>query len=139
MSIAPSLGSLAPEGSTVLLVDDDVLVRADMAGQLRAAGHTVVEAESADAAKALLESAIEVDLVCTDVRMPGKLNGLGLTRWIRAYRRELPVVIVSGETTARDRANLADATFTKPVDIDRLSSCICALLAGRRRSAGAVT
>lgn len=83
-------------GSRLLVVEDDPLVRAAAADALRAAGHVVVEAANADEALAFAEAGGQVDLVFTDVRMPGALDGLALVRHLAELRPGLPVVVTSG-------------------------------------------
>ena len=79
-----------------LVVDDDQLVREPIADYLREVGYEVLEAGDAHEAIDLVDHADHVDLVFTDVRMPGELDGLGLARWVRAHRPGLPVLLTSG-------------------------------------------
>ena len=90
----PRAGALVPP--TVLVVDDDQLVREPIADYLREVGYDVLEASDAHEAIDLVDHADHVDLVFTDVRMPGELDGLGLARWVRAHRPDLPVLLTSG-------------------------------------------
>jgi CheY-like chemotaxis protein len=64
------------DASTVLVVEDEVLIRMATADYLRVCGYRVVEAGSGDEAVAVLKTDIRVDVVFTDVSMPGTLNGL---------------------------------------------------------------
>ena len=66
----------------VLVVEDEILVRLTMADCLRAAGYVVVEAANATEALAVLTSGEPVDVIFTDVRMPGAMDGLMLARWV---------------------------------------------------------
>lgn len=100
---------------TILLVEDEPLVRFDLAEQLRSEGFTVIEAANAAEAVSLLTCDFSVDAVCTDVRMPGDMDGIGLVTWIAKQRPGVPTLIISGEATARYVAGLADAAFAKPV------------------------
>lgn len=98
---------------TVLIVEDEPLIRVDVAEHLRDAGYRVLEAGNADEAIATLSIRypdFEIDAVFTDVRMPGPRDGLALTRWIRMNRPELPVLLGSGHTSQGDldRALLSD-------------------------------
>lgn len=136
MAAALSINGSPPEELTILVVEDEVLLRADLGDALRDAGYKVVEASNADAARDMIESPMRMHLVCTDIRMPGRMNGLGLARWIKTNRPALPVIVISGEATARHSAPIADAVFTKPVDYDRLIDRIGELLAPLRRSSG---
>jgi CheY-like chemotaxis protein len=57
---------------TILIVEDDPLIREDMAYSVRDHGYAVLEAASADNAKVMLEGSHDIALICTDVRMPGR-------------------------------------------------------------------
>jgi len=81
---------------TILVVEDDVLIRLALADFLRDNGYQVVEAGSAGEAMSMVEGSVHVDLVVTDIEMPGDLDGLDLARWLRTHRPEVPVIITSG-------------------------------------------
>jgi CheY-like chemotaxis protein len=81
---------------TVLVVDDDLMVREPIADYLREVGYEVLEAGDARCAIDVVEHAEHVDLVFSDVRMPGELDGVGLARWVRAHYPDLPVLLTSG-------------------------------------------
>lgn len=70
---------------TVLVVDGENPVRMSVADYLRDCGFQMLEASSAGDAIAVLSSA-HLDVVFSDVRMPGKMNGFGRARWVRANR-----------------------------------------------------
>jgi CheY-like chemotaxis protein len=82
--------------ATVLVVDDDQLVREPIADYLREVGFDVLEAGDAHEAIDLVDHADHVDLVFTDVRMPGELDGVGLARWVKTHRPDVPVLMTSG-------------------------------------------
>ena len=63
---------------TILLVEDQTLVRLALAHHLGECGYAVLEAENADEALVLLGRHPEIDVVFTDVQMPGSMDGLGL-------------------------------------------------------------
>lgn len=92
--------------ATVLVVEDEVLIRLLIVDELREAGFAVIEAACADEAFSLFASGQHVDLVFTDVRMPGQVDGLGLARELQAQHPALPVIITSGNTMASDAAGL---------------------------------
>lgn len=91
--------------ATVLVVDDDELVREMMAAFLSRRGYRVIEAGSADQAVRLLDAARPVDVVLTDVRMPGRLDGIGLACWLRDHRPKVRVLITSGYAPAAQRVD----------------------------------
>ena len=95
---------------------------------LRAEGHEVVEAVSGDEAATILSSIMAVDLVITDVQMPGSLNGLELARNIRAAFPSLPVIVVSGQPRPATFDEVgAAAFFLKPYDLVQLTARVAAL------------
>jgi CheY-like chemotaxis protein len=79
----------------VLLVEDEPLVRMLLAEELRAAGLTVVEAASARDALSFL-GVDSVDVVVTDIQMPGGMDGLELAEEIRQKHPAVPIVLTSG-------------------------------------------
>lgn len=91
--------------TTVLVVEDNASVRELAARQLEILGYSVLEAEDGPAALALLEAGRGVDLLFTDLLMPGGMSGLELARAARRLRPGLAVLLTSGNTEAA----LADA------------------------------
>ena len=86
------------EQACILLVDDDHDVRASIRRTLAQDGHNVVEAESGDAAAALIEHAVPFDMLITDVRMPGSCDGVALAFCWDEKAPGRPVLFVSGDT-----------------------------------------
>jgi CheY-like chemotaxis protein len=86
---------------TVLVVDDEAMVRMPIAEFLRDCGYAVVEASDAAEAIAAIDNE-PVELVFSDIRMPGQMDGLGLARWVRCNHPEIPVILTSGYTGARN-------------------------------------
>ncbi|HEX7038207.1 MAG TPA: response regulator [Pseudomonadales bacterium] len=84
----------------VLVVEDNPSVRALAARQLETLGYSVLEAEDGPSAIALLEAGQAVDLLFTDLLMPGGMSGLELVRAARRLRPELAVLLTSGNTEA---------------------------------------
>ncbi|HUK58401.1 MAG TPA: PAS domain S-box protein [Stellaceae bacterium] len=84
---------------TVLVVEDDHGVRDFAASVLRELGYRVLEASSGDSALQLLERIEAIDLLFTDVVMPGRLNGVDLAREALDRRADLRVLFTSGYTT----------------------------------------
>lgn len=110
-------------GRSILLVEDEFLIRMAVAEDLRADGYRVVEAASGEEACSVLLSGTEVDIVVSDVRMPGSMDGLGLLRFIRSHFARLPVVLCSGHLSPAD-AEGAVAFLSKPYTTDALSGII---------------
>jgi CheY-like chemotaxis protein len=112
---------------TVLIVEDEVLIRMLLCEALRASGYEVVEAANADEAMAVLETMRPPDLLITDVRMPGPMDGLRLAAFVRQTRPALKVIITSGHAGPDGAHGLADAFLPKPYDLDRIVQRVRAL------------
>ena len=87
-------------GETVLVVEDEALVRTALAETLRDLRYRVVEAADADAALAVLDSGTAVEAILTDLTMPGTMDGLGLAAAARARVPAVPVVLITGHLGA---------------------------------------
>ncbi len=109
----------------ILVVEDDVLVRVVIADELRAQDFLVIEAATADQALSYFQAGIQVDLVLSDIEMPGSMNGLGLIHHLRAQAPHLPTVLTSGIPPG---VHDADAFLAKPYDMDQLVALIGRLL-----------
>jgi CheY-like chemotaxis protein len=115
---------------TILVVEDEIMIRLMISHYLRDSGFDVIEASNAqDAVRVLLE--LKVDLVFTDLQMPGSMDGIGLARRIQAEWPDMKVILTSGAVTAsalpadlRDRATLVQ----KPYRLDAIAEQIRVLL-----------
>ena len=105
---------------TVLLVEDEPLIRMTLAEDLRGFGFAVIEARSADEARGLLLEHPEIDSVVTDVRMPGDLDGLDLARLVATERPEVRLVIMSGNWPTGRAPPAAATVLSKPFEIGLL-------------------
>lgn len=105
---------------TVLIVDDEPGIRTVVRFIIEDAGFQTKEAASADEALQILY-ADGINVVLTDVEMPGSKNGLDLARLIRSKWQHVKVILMSGRTLPR-RNELPDETqvLTKPFSPDRL-------------------
>ena len=86
--------------SAILVAEDEVLIRLEIAEQLRGAGYTVIEAANAHEALELLHHSAEVKLLVSDIQMPGSIDGVALAR---AGARGIPaikIVLASGHFLA---------------------------------------
>jgi DNA-binding NtrC family response regulator len=118
----------------ILLVDDDAIIRMGTAARLVEFGFAPIEARHAAEAVAVLQTAIHVDLVFSDVRMPGTMDGFGLRRWMRVNRAGLPMLLTSGDVAMADLdREQIDATcfFEKPYDIAAIVARARSVIAGR--------
>ena len=122
----PSESGEDPE-HTIMIVEDELLLRLDLANQLHSAGFEIIEAQSGDEAVKILATNIEVDLILTDIRMPGQVDGLGLVSFVKRQERRIKVILLSAYVEA-DSDSPADASFAKPVRIEALLAKIRQLL-----------
>src|SRR4051812_44716951 len=118
----------AAKGPTVLIVEDEVLLRQMISDNLRAEGLTVIEAANADEALTVLRNDIPLDLLFTDVQMPGSMDGLGLVEHARSIRPELKILVTSGNVPRWPTRNFVDGFLGKPYEVVRLIERITTLL-----------
>ncbi|MCV0393896.1 MAG: response regulator [Rhizobiaceae bacterium] len=113
----------------VLLADDEPLICFDIAEELRRLGYHVLEAANADEAIEVLQSTARIDLVVTDVRMPGIRDGLDVARAVREKRPGVRTIVMSGHLVPlEEHKRLIDAFFSKPVIADQLAHEIANLI-----------
>lgn len=118
---------VAANGSgTVLLVEDNPEVAAVSAGLLEQLGYTVRKVANAEAALRELELD-GIDLVFSDIVMPGKMDGLGLARHLKAVRPALPILLTSGYSDAALNVRGDFPILRKPYEIHELSQAIAKL------------
>lgn len=112
--------------SRVLLVEDDPQVAELVDAMLRDLGHAVVRAGGVDEALARLEQDREIQLVLSDVIMPGGKSGVDLAEQLAATRPGLPVVLCSGYTGGdQGRARAGDWPFiSKPFSLETLAQAL---------------
>ena len=120
-------GRDAQVGSTVLFVEDEVLVRMAVAEELRRAGFRVIEVANPDQALDVLAHAFDVKLVLSDIQMPGSMDGLALARLVRAAYPTIKIVLTSGRSVAGEPDD-CDAFFAKPCNAAAMIRHIKALL-----------
>ena len=79
----------------ILIVEDELLTRIAAAEFLRDCGFAVIEAANAEEARLVVASRANVDLVFTDIQMPGDMDGRGLVGWLAHHKPNLPVILTS--------------------------------------------
>lgn len=101
--------------TTLLVVDDNGVLRMHAAELLREAGYKVIEAGSAAAATEILEGNPDIRLLFTDVQMPGAEDGLSLAQQVKKRWPAMRLLITSGGSKIMDESLPHDARFlTKP-------------------------
>jgi two-component system, response regulator PdtaR len=103
------IGQLWPGGAigeakmaTVLVVEDEAILRDMIAEELEDAGFTVVIAMNADHAISILENRLDIHLVFTDIDMPGSMNGLKLAAAVRDRWPPIHIIITTGKARPLD-------------------------------------
>lgn len=87
-----------PNATTVLIVEDDYLLRMDAAQMIEEAGFLVLEARDADEAISILEARLDITLVFTDIDMPGSMNGIRLAQAVRGRWPPIKIIATSGHS-----------------------------------------
>ncbi|TCQ96345.1 response regulator [Neorhizobium sp. JUb45] len=113
--------------ATVLVVEDEPLIRLTVIDALEDAGFHVIEAETADDALAVIENR-HVHLLFTDVQMPGTLSGVDLAHAVAERFPDAGIIVSSGRLTPADLTLPASAEFfAKPYDFSIIIARLRAL------------
>jgi len=126
----PVLESREVTTCRILVVDDDRTARRLLRTLLQSAGHSVIEVDTVDAALAVIAEG-RVDLVCTDIRMPGK-DGFYLVRALQRTQQPVRVIVVTGfDTDAAEARTIPgiDAVIEKPLDVPTMLKAVTQVLA----------
>jgi CheY-like chemotaxis protein len=83
--------------AVVLIVEDEMMLRLRAVDIVEDAGYTPIEALDADEAVAILESRSDIALMCTDIQMPGSMDGLGLAHAVHKRWPSIKIIVVSGQ------------------------------------------
>ncbi|MCW8086667.1 hybrid sensor histidine kinase/response regulator [Sabulicella glaciei] len=134
-SVAPAEAPRDGVRARLMLVDDDAVVRGVTAEQLAEAGYAVRQAADGPSALALLDAGEAVDLLVSDLSMPG-MDGVSLVRAAQRRRPRLPAILLTGFATHAAELALGGAlsgTFSllrKPVTAEQLAERVAVLLEG---------
>jgi len=110
-----------PPDAVVLVVEDEILVRMITVDVLADAGFQVIEADCADAALPILEARDDIRIVVTDVRMPGRMDGLELARHVASRRDDIVILVTSGHARpTRDELPARASFIGKPYRAETL-------------------
>lgn len=119
---------------TVLVVEGSVLVRMVISDYLRDCEYRVLEAASSDEALTILnDQSVDVNVVFTDIELPGSLNGFELARWVRANKPGAEVVLTGAISKTADIAadlcehgQIVSKPYDKQVVVDRIKRHLAA-------------
>lgn len=120
--------SVTQQPATILVVEDEILVRMMIADDLRIAGFAVIEAADPDEALAVLRCGSKVHVLVTDVQMPGSIDGVVLAKLVRSELPEIKIIIASAHLPA-PRAVRHDGFFSKPYNLHDIIALIRKLTA----------
>jgi CheY-like chemotaxis protein len=119
---------------SVLIVDDSAEVAEVTSSLFEHLGYNTLYRESAEAALKLLAEGAKVDLVFSDIVMPGTIDGVGLASEIRAQYPDLPVILTTGYSDAARAAPAHLRILRKPFDSDALRGFIQEAMGVRHNS-----
>lgn len=120
---------------TVLLVEDEPIIRMALADHIANQGYAVIEAGSGDRAMDLIQNGRPIDIIVTDVQMPGQHDGIALALWTRRNFPHIKLIIVSGATSGSiDLLGEEGRIMPKPYNYDEIVARIEKLLAGPESS-----
>jgi DNA-binding NtrC family response regulator len=125
---------MKPEGKTpiVLVAEDEAPVRELSVSELQDAGYTVIEAADARQALAIFETGVPIDVLFTDVNMPGDIDGIGLVRLVHRRWPEVRLIVTSGRADIPE-SDLPDhgRFILKPYRLSEMSQMVGRLAASR--------
>lgn len=108
---------MADNRITVLVVEDEILVRMDIAMSLEHEGFVILEASNADEAIAILNARSDISLMFTDIDMPGSMDGLKLAEAVRDRWPPVKIIVASGHRSFTDELLPVEGRFfSKPYD-----------------------
>jgi DNA-binding response OmpR family regulator len=85
--------------ATILLVEDEPIIRMGIADHISRQGYKVIEAGSGDRAIRIIQAGEPIHVIVTDVQMPGEHDGIALALWARRNFPHIKIIIVSGATS----------------------------------------
>ena len=134
-----SAASKVAAGRSLMVVEDDTLVRAYMVNCLSSLGYRVLSCSNGREALAVLSSGQPLDLVVTDTVMPGGVSGIEVVDRAKILRPDLPVLLTSGyaveSLAAKGRYRPSTPFLPKPFSRDELANAVAKLIvdAGRKQ------
>jgi CheY-like chemotaxis protein len=131
-------GNGHPAPSTILVVEDEVLIRLAVCDFLRECGYRVLEAGTGEEAQAIFGSGEPVEVLFSDIDLGSGINGFMLATWVRANYPTVRIVLASGVARiAQEASHLCNEPFLeKPYSYAALADHIKRLLAAFGRQSG---
>ncbi|HZD88729.1 MAG TPA: response regulator [Pseudolabrys sp.] len=116
------------------MIEDEILIRMTVAEHLRGCGYKVIEAADADEALLVLQSPdVQIDIVFSDIEMPGAMDGFALSTWLRRNRPEIIIILTGTVPRAADSvaALCDDGPIPKPYEPQHVADRIRRLIGAR--------
>ncbi|MGF0540539.1 response regulator [Agrobacterium sp. ES01] len=108
----------------VLVVEDEPLIRMSAVDLVESAGFSALEAADADEAVRIIESS-DIDIVFTDIDMPGSMDGLELAKWLNENWPSIHIIIASGRhVLCAEELPDRGCFFSKPYDEEKISEAL---------------
>ena len=119
--------------AVVLVVEDSTVIRMGAVDLVVNAGYEALEARDADEAIRVLESRADIDLVFTDIQMPGTMDGLKLAHYIRDRWPPVRLIVASGKAILEE-SSLPEGSsfFTKPYSDHAIADAMARMLSSRQ-------
>jgi CheY-like chemotaxis protein len=125
----PKSAHLSP--ATILIVENEAIVSIELAHWLKKMGSLVLLASDADEAIALLETHPAIQVMITDIKMPGSMDGVGLARQVRERWPPVKIIVVSGVPNGRPSGLPKSCVFiAKPYEDQELWAALSSLIPG---------
>jgi signal transduction histidine kinase/ActR/RegA family two-component response regulator len=131
VSLVPDTIFAKAENRSILLVDDEELVRVGVADMLTEAGYVVTQASSGYQALRYLEDGLKIEALITDFAMPG-MTGVELAQEALALRPDLQVMLITGYDTRMDQSTVGLPRLAKPFRQADLAEAVAGLLRDRK-------
>jgi DNA-binding NtrC family response regulator len=124
---------VAPPGGDecILLVEDNADVQSIAMSMLEQLGYTAITADNADKAMEILAGRNDIDLVLSDIVMPGKFDGMALARRLRDDRPEMPILLTTGYAKSVVEPFTEFPLLRKPYQLSALAHAVRKALDGR--------
>jgi DNA-binding NtrC family response regulator len=131
------VASSAYTRSVIMVIEPDVIVRTEIAEFLRECGYKVIEGVTAADVWTILNAKVAVDVVFSEVQLPGETDGFALATRVRQRYPQVDVMLSSGVSHAAEKARdlCEDGPVRKPYRAEDVADRIHRLLEGRRSAA----
>jgi len=128
---SPKNGNGHKRKTSILVVEVEILIRLAIADYLREAGYRVLEASNASEAVSVFAVGEPIELMFSDIHMPGAMNGVALADWVRRQFPDVKVLLTAG-VSMEANGGVVDTRETivrKPYSLDAITAQIGRLLA----------